>query len=410
MQRAPAPVTSDALAADITRYAGFGAKNAGGSGDTSAGEWIEAELARSGFDLARQSVRAAWIDEHDPVLQIGASRLAVAAHTLGEARRFGSVEAPLRVWGASVPRVEANGAVVVAHLQAQRWSSAEQLPIRRTIERAFEQRAAALVLVTNGPTRELIKLNRTLTNVQPGPVALMAPREWGRLPDDAEMPDRATLTLNAQEAGRDAFNIIGRIDRGAPTTVVVSTPRSGWTTCAGERGPGIATFLTLARGGRNMFRGHNLLFICTSAHEFENAGNAAIIAQLAPRPERTALWLHLGAGFAARDWHEAGGEMAPLPSADPQRFLIASPQLLEAAREIFAGVPGLEAPRSSEQGAAGELSNIIAAGYPTVIGLLGAHRFHHVADDDMRCIEPTHVVEVAQRVAALAARATSGVN
>ena len=54
--------------------------------------------------------------------------------------------------------------------------------------------------------------------------------------------------------------------------------------------------------------------------------------------------MHLGAAVAARDWHERGAQLSPLPSADPQRFLLASGALLNAARAAFAGQPGLEAP------------------------------------------------------------------
>ena len=400
------PLLVAATMEEIATYVNFGAKNAGGAGDTACGAWIEAKLADAGFVTERHAIQAVTIAERDPVLDLGATRLAVTSHTLGPTRRFGAVEAPLRVWGASAPGDEASDAIVIAHLQTQRWSSAEQPAIRQTIERAFTQGAAAVVLVTHGPTRELIRLNRTLLDPRPGPVALMAPRDWATLRPTTRLPDRATLALNAEETDGAAFNVVARVDRGAASNIIISTPRSGWTACAGERGPGIAAFLALARRHTELFPQHNSFFICTSAHEFENAGNAAIIEDLAPAPEHTALWLHLGAGFAARDWHESGGQLLPLPSADPQRFLITSPQLVETARETFAGLSGLESPYSSERGAAGELSNIIAAGYPKVIGLLGAHRFHHVAQDDMRCIEPAHVANVTERIASLAQRVT----
>jgi hypothetical protein len=392
------------IAADLETYVNFGPKNAGGPGDTAAGAWIETQLAAAGFAVERQAIAALAIEERDPALIVNGARVAVAAHTLGSARAVQRISAPLRVWGANAPGADAGGAIVVAHLPQQRWSSAEQPAVRQLIERAFTHNAAALVLVTHGPTRELIKLNRRLDPpVQPGPVALIAPRAWA---DAAPRVDgEAVLELNAREQAREAFNVVARLDRGAPSTLIVSTPRSGWTMCAGERGPGIAAFLALADWAPRAIPTHNLLFLCTSAHEFENAGNAAIIEEFAPRPEQTAFWLHLGAGFAARDWHEAGGQLTPLPSADPQRFLVTSPHLLETARTTFAGLGGLEAPYSSERGASGELSNIIAAGYPAVAGMLGTHRFHHVAQDDMRCIDPAHTHAVIARLSRLVASA-----
>ena len=37
---------------------------------------------------------------------------------------------------------------------------------------------------------------------------------------------------------------------------------------------------------------------------------------IAPPPERTLFWLHLGANLAAREWQEFPGKWQPLPSAD----------------------------------------------------------------------------------------------
>lgn len=387
-------------AADIETYVGFGQKNAGSAGDAACGSWIESQLERAGFQAERHPINALEISERDPSLQIANARVYVSTHTSGATRAFSSITAPVRVWGAFASAEATAGAIIVAHLPNQRWSSAEQPAIRQIIERASYANAAALVLVTNGPTRELIKLNRKIVSETRGPVALISPREWSTL--DAALRQapaaHATLTLNAAETPRPAFNVVGRLDRGATSTIIVSTPRSGWTACAGERGPGVAVFLALARWAPTVYRQHNLLFLCTSAHEFENAGNAAAIEEFAPAPDQTALWLHLGAGFAARDWHESGGQLAPLPSADAQRFLVTTPNFLEAARSSFAGVSGLESPYSTERGASGELQNIIAAGYTSIAGMLGAHRFHHVAADDMSCVDPQHTTEVISRV------------
>src|SRR3546814_18926857 len=107
---------------------------------------------------------------------------------------------------------------------------------------------------------------------------------------------------------------------------------------------------------------------------------------MAPKPQETAFWLHLGANLAARDWHDAVGEMTPLPGTDSQRYLVVSPPLLPTARTAFAGLAGLESPYSSDRISAGELTGIIAAGYRSVAGVFGIHRFHHVAEADARYI------------------------
>ena len=104
-------------------------------------------------------------------------------------------------------------------------------------------------------------------------------------------------------------------------------------------------------------------------------------------PRDTALWLHLGSNIAARDWHDLTQRYSPLSTADPQRYLVTSPTMLAHARRAFAGQPGLADPQSSDA-ADGELKTVIAAGYSVVAGVYGAHRFHHVREDDRQCLLP----------------------
>jgi hypothetical protein len=185
------------------------------------------------------------------------------------------------------------------------------------------------------------------------------------------------------------------MDRGKPRWLVVSTPRSGWYGCAGERGPGVAAWLWLARWASQAVQTHNLAFVCNTGHEYEYLGAAAALETFTPKPADTLFWLHLGANAAARDWHETVGQWRSLPSVDTQRFLAISPSLLPLASEVFAGHAGLEAPYSSDTFSAGELTEIIAAGYQPAAGVFGIHRYHHVAEDDARCVSAASVASTA---------------
>ncbi|HUB86123.1 MAG TPA: hypothetical protein VL971_10550, partial [Rhizomicrobium sp.] len=55
---------------------------------------------------------------------------------------------------------------------------------------------------------------------------------------------------------------------------------------------------------------------------------------------------------------------------------------------------GIEAPYEVAKFTAGELTPVVQAGYKTVAGFFGIHRFHHTQSDDERCIvvEPTRQV------------------
>lgn len=394
---ATAPDQTPTLAGDLAAYADFGPKWAGGQGDNACGAWIENRLAQAGFDVGRQVVAANDVASIGASLQLGPRSVRLALHDAGRAPGGNSIAAPVVVWTPAASDLEqARSAIVIAHLNSRRWSSALQNEIRGTIARAAAAGAQALVLVTHGPTGELIRLNRPLDAGELA-VLLMAPRDWNEIAR-APLPTRASIVVGRAPNQQDAFNVVGRIERQGARFVVVSTPRSGWGVCAGERGPGVAVFLALAQWAQRNLSRHSLVFACTSAHEFEGAGADAFLEHGALEPEETELWLHLGAGFAARDWHEAGGRLSPLPSPDPQRFLLASEPLIASVRGCFSGAPGLEAPYPASTEAAGELGQIVTAGYSNVVGLLGAHRFHHTASDDMRCVEPLHAADVVQRL------------
>jgi hypothetical protein len=148
----------------------------------------------------------------------------------------------------------------------------------------------------------------------------------------------------------------------------------------------VAVWLALAAWAARAPLKCDVELIATSAHEYEYQGGAEYLEKLAPKPARTRLWAHLGANVAARDWRETGGGLEPLDTADPTRVMMASASLVEPIRRAFAGQPGLAAPRAADvESSAGELTNVLKAGYMPALGAFGTHRFHHTRADDLRC-------------------------
>ncbi|MBN8805743.1 MAG: hypothetical protein J0H81_11775 [Sphingopyxis terrae] len=157
-------------------------------------------------------------------------------------------------------------------------------------------------------------------------------------------------------------------------------------------------WLALADWMPRAFPQHSLLFLCNSGHEYENLGASHIADKVGPAPGETAFWFHLGANAAARDYQEMPGRLLPLPSADPYRFLMTSPEFVTCAREIFKGQPGLEMAYPSAEGTAGELSEVIKAGYVRHAGIFGAHRHHHAVTDDLSTVTPDPLAATARGV------------
>ncbi len=379
------------IAADLATYISFGNKRSGGTGDNDCGLWLADELARAGFDVDKPAISVPWFDADDCTIVAGTARaplapqpIVIPAHDacgpLVRIDAHGRADAPL------------SGAIALIDLPYGRWSSALAKPVQGPVDAAFAAGAKAAIIITNGPTGQIIALNADGgAPMFAGPVGLLAPADAAPFLDAAMRQALATVTLAGRGGRRPAFNVIGRIDRGKGRWITVSTPRSGWTDCAGERGGGIAAWLHFARQAPKLFPDHDLAFLCNSGHEYENLGAEEALKAVAPKPAETHFWLHLGANLAARDWHEGLFGLSPIGGTDSQRYLVVSPPLLPAARRLFAGLAGLETPYPSDKLSAGELTAIIAAGYPSVAGIFGVHRFHHVEGDDARCVDAAAV-------------------
>lgn len=390
------------LSADLGRYVGHGVKASGGPGDTACGAWLDATLRNAGYSTARQEYPVPYFDVRTARLNAGDLALPVIPQAIVVPTGTGGVSGPLvTVAAACTSGSMPADAIALIDLPHRRWSSIHDENTVATVRQAFASGARAALLVTNGPTGKAIALNgdgdRPLFD---RPLAVLAPEACAQL--RAAGARRATLTIDGTAGTRAAFNLAGRIDRGVGRWLVISTPRSGWTIAAGERGPGIAAWLALSRWAASALTGLDLAFLCNSGHEYQNLGASRALDDLAPQPAQTALWLHLGANLATRDWHELGdGHLLPLPSADPQRFLLASPSWVATARDAFAGITGLEMAYPAGPGAPGELAGILAARYRSVAGIFGAHRYHHTEEDDARCVDAslvTPVVEACKRL------------
>lgn len=404
---APAAPEADAawLQSVLERFAGFGVKAAGGPGDTASGAWLEGEMALFGYRCERQAFEAPYAEVRTATLAVGDRRAEVFPQAIVRPTGPGGLSAPLRL---STAGGRLDGAIALVVLPFRRWVSTAEPPVAQALADVFGRGAAAAILVTTGPTREAIALNVSATKPGwPQPVAILAPRDADAFMAAALAGQTATLTVDAVSGRRPAYNLICRLDQGAPKTLIVTTPRSGWFTCAAERGSGVAVWLSVARWLAMARPRVNLEFVATSGHEYIYLGGEEYLKHHAPKPAATHMWVHIGASAAARDWHELA-TLRPLPSADAQRVLTATPEVIDAARRAFKGISGLEAVYPADRAnAGGELVNVIEAGYAPAIGHYGGHRFFHTAGDDMRCVSGDLVAPVAAAFrAAIAATLT----
>lgn len=395
-----APAAEAEARALLERYHGFGDKAAGGPGDIACGEWLEGELKSLGYVTARQPFDTPAYEGEAPTLVVETAKAILIPQAIV------APTPPEGITGRLLMPERGEGEIALIVLPHARWSTAKGEVARRVLA-AAKAGAKAAIIVTTGPTGEGLALNtppdKPLFDL---PVAVLAPRDAQPFVDGAARGALATFRMPGRSFRRPAFNVTAKLERGARKWLVISTPRSGWFGCAGERGSGLAAWRLLAGWAVQAKLPVNIALVATSGHEYEYAGGEHFIAHAAPKPADTALWVHLGANVAARDWHERGASLSPLPSADPQRFLLASPPLIDACKAAFAGLPGLEQTYAVDPNlTAGELASIVQAGYDPAIGAFGAHRFHHARGDDLRCVAPALVPPVVEAFKTVISRA-----
>jgi hypothetical protein len=181
-------------------------------------------------------------------------------------------------------------------------------PLRQALDGSHK----AVVIVTRGGRAGLSLINAPRFLAPSGVPALQVSSveaDWLRERAAAGAPAR--LVASATRRPANAFNVVGRIAGRDPATapLVVMTPRSGWWTCAGERGGGIAAWFETARSVVSAKPVRDVYFLASSGHELGQIGLDAYLEHRAALVGQAKLWLHYGANIGA-------GRQIRLQSAD----------------------------------------------------------------------------------------------
>jgi hypothetical protein len=379
--------------ADLVRHAGFGDKFSGSEGDRATAAWIAGRLRRAGYRVDESSFDAPFFVKRSAKLSAGDAVADVLPQAPVVTTGASGVSAPLALVEGAVRDVRECVALVV--LPSGRHAALfPDRGIGQTVLNVARAGARAIVLVTTGPSGEAVALNSPAdAPFVPVPMAILAPRRAGPFIAAARAQGRATLIVDGEATHRPSPNVVARIERGE-RWIAISTPRSGWFSCVGERGTGTSVFLELADWAMARFPRHSIFLMNTGGHEYFFAGSHRALAA-APPPAATAVWAHIGATLAARDAREENGRLVLLDTPDPQRSLMATEPARAAAAGSFTGLAGLETP-TPVRPQAGELSTFTDLGYRTAFAVIGVHRWFHTVADTIDKVDARLVLPVLQ--------------
>lgn len=362
------PLSDAALYADVKTYAGFGVHRTGTPGEAATTVWLHRQLRAAGYRTQAQAFDF-------PVFELARAEVTVGGRTL---------EA-LPVWtprtGVANGALSADGGAGRIALVTLPDGTGGGLgpPALGPIEAALKTGPAAVVAITDNRLGE-VAVSNALPKIPPWPVpvVIVAGREGPALRAALGQPTR--VRLEGRTVTRKVENVVARRPRPG-RHLVISTPKSGWLTCAGERGSGVAIWLGLARD-LAATTDRNLTLVATTCHEFDGYGGHKFTEQLAPKPAETTFWLHLGANIASYDFGLENGRIVRRSGPPPGRLAPCSASIASKVAAAFRGQPGYETPFDIDRRKPpGEAALFQSLGYSPLLALVSAHPLHHTPRD-----------------------------
>lgn len=388
---AAAPFAGDVLYRDVVEYDALGEHRVGSAADDATTQWLSRKLTDAGFAITRQPFAYPLFTPDVSRIELGTAQIETFA-AWPPVVTDGALKAPIVM--ASAADVTGKIALIdFAYGPGAAWSARG---VGGEVMAVLGRGAVACVVVTEGPTGGVIALNAEPEKFAwPKPVVIAGGRDKDALIAAAGAGRDVVLTnTGSVKVDATAENVVAK-RAGKGKTVVVTTPKSGWFHCAGERGTGIALFLEAARWLAAETE-CDLLFGCSSGHEINYMGSHLFLAHHAPPASDVRLWLHIGANAAVQAVDTSGGALRFLGTPGPAQLTV-SEQLMPAATAAFLSIPTTKPVVFSAQTAVGELEVFQKGGYTDVVGMLGAWPLFHTRADRAEVATTPAVLETTGR-------------
>ncbi len=346
----------DRIGKIIGAYDRQGIHRTGSDVDRASADWLAGEYAAIGVTPERSTYRLDRID-------VAAATAMVDGATLEGLPRFdGGTTGSDGLTGRLAP---IGGDAPIGLAKSDPRSTPEVEDIRR------DGPHRAIIQITDGGRAGLCPINADSFTDPFGPPVLQVSNEHALLLEKAAA-DAATvsITIDIARTATTSDNIVGRIEGRDPSLapLVVMTPRSGWWSCASERGGGLLVLLEIMRTLNNATPDRPVIFTANSGHELGHLGLDHFIEENDGIVPRAHCWIHLGANFGS-----AVDGKAKLQASDETLM-----ELCRAKMRDACAPPELETPLGQRPG--GEARNIYDHG-GRYVSLLGENGLFHNPDD-----------------------------
>jgi hypothetical protein len=381
--RKSAPVT---LADDVAKYVSFGIHRAGGAGERKTALWLTKKLSALGYRTRIDPFPITTLLRPSGRIAFDGTSIALFPQWLPPAKALGrTITAPLLALEADSQQP------AIRILTRPAKNSANWTPaLDAVVEEAVRKNAVALVMAIDHPSEGLYVSNQHGHASFSIPVGLCARDDVARLAAAAGNGPQAQFRVSGRMAQTEALNVIAR-KPGVGRTLVISTPLTGWFSCGGERGPGIALWLRTA--AQLAQQPQPVLMIGTGSHEIGHLGmEHALATKTAPDPADVALWLHYGASLGAT-------RLDARYAFKSVQALVGLPQTEALAKESLSG--HLDLYLTGNNKTLGEAGQIIGAGYDRFVGMSGFFPTFHTPEDRGEAIDHAKLEAISMASAKL---------
>ena len=375
------------VTAVVQAYDGQGNHRTATQGDIAAGNWLADETRKAGveallesFNLSRVDPRACYVSTKNR--RVDGVPLFDARFTdeAGISGRLGSLGSDAEIG--------------LTESEPSRLTDPGSESRRAVLTEVKHSRHKAVVLITRGSRPGLFLLNAPAFTKPFGPPTLqVSSAEASWLHEQAQALAQVTFVAKAERTAAQASNVTANIAGTDPSLapIVVSTPRSGWWRCAGERGGGLACWLEVARALAHLKPKRDCLFASFSGHEISWLGMQDYLRRRPDLVKRTHLWLHFGANI--------GAPRQP-------NMINASDDTLEQWAAVAMEKAGLSVNRRAKRGSTpfGEAAFVHRGGGRYVALVCDNDLFHHADDRWPDAIDAASLAKYARAFATAVAQ------
>lgn len=376
------------LFSTVQKYVSLGEHRTGTPTDLATSDWLGKELGSYGYDVKYLEFPIRQFFPEKVSLSSGKETIKAFPLWWVNENSNRTVKGQLVEAGKVSAYYKDNIALIHLPLKKQRANP------KVYIDSIINLGAKGIVAITDNQSGEIEAYN-TNQNQQPWkvPIILIAPKDSTKALAFIKNAKPVTLAVNGtfkEVKGRNVYGTIGNGDH----FIVISTPISGWFSCGGERGSGIAIWLSLAKWAAAQKSKYTFVFTANSGHEHAFKGAHEFLERNAPPVDKTHLWIHFGAGAATLEYKNTPSGLVKQTNVDPKRRFFYNDPLKNSFNTAFAGINAVKVLSNDNPG--GELIYVAKKGYKRFAGVSYAHPFFHVKTDDATTTSPEILEETAK--------------